>query len=173
MSMAVARNLFDAFLEDYPRFDRRIGVNALIVHNINFENAVVKVQSNREHDLIANESTVTKSFKIFNVSELLTDRKIQRLAERAQKRAKTQELLSYTSEYLDLRFVLLNPNICERPFSMYGYAMSERRKAMLPANFETQIFLYINCEHWGLPEVHFIACNLEANTKIPEAFQHM
>ena len=45
-------------------------------------------------------------------------------------------------------------NICERLFSIAGYAVGERRNAILPQNLEIQLFLFSNVEYWGINEIH-------------------
>ena len=44
------------------------------------------------------------------------------------------------SKYMDLKFIIPTSNICERLFSAAGYGLNDRRQAILPANFESQMF---------------------------------
>jgi len=57
------------------------------------------------------------------------------------------------TEYLDLRFIVLTSNMCERLFSKAGCALSDRRKSLAPVNFEQQIYLHANANLWDLREV--------------------
>ena len=59
-----------------------------------------------------------------------------------------------STKYLDLRFIVPTSNLCERFFSVAGYALDDRRKRLLPSNLESQLFLNQNARLWGVEEVH-------------------
>ncbi len=56
-------------------------------------------------------------------------------------------------KYMDLRFVVPTSNMCERVFSISEYALDDRRRGNIPANFELQIFLHANLHVWGIDDV--------------------
>ena len=53
------------------------------------------------------------------------------------------------TKYLDLSFLTPTSNMCERLFSKAGHALSDRRRGLSPASFESQIFLHVNRDLWG------------------------
>ncbi len=57
-------------------------------------------------------------------------------------------------KYMDLRFVTPTSNMCERLFSISGYALDNRRRGIIPANFEKQMFLHANSHVWGIDGVN-------------------
>ncbi len=46
--------------------------------------------------------------------------------------------------------------MCERFFSKAGYALTDKRSSLSPANFEQQLFLYVNSRFWSIREVEAI-----------------
>ncbi len=64
------------------------------------------------------------------------------LAERAIK--KRRVVTNARDGYMNTRFILPTSDICERLLSKAGYALNDRRKGILPCNFEIQIFLHVN-----------------------------
>lgn len=57
---------------------------------------------------------------------------------------------------MDPKFELPTSNMNERLFSIAGHAMTNRRKDVLTSNFESQLFLYMNREYWGIHDVEEI-----------------
>ncbi len=55
--------------------------------------------------------------------------------------------------YIDTQFILPTCDVCERLFSKVGHALSNRRKRILPSNFEKQIFLHLNRDLWRVQGV--------------------
>lgn len=58
------------------------------------------------------------------------------------------------SKYIDLRFILPTPNMCQRLFSKAVYALNSRREGFLPTNFNCQLLLLVNARLWGMVAVH-------------------
>ena len=54
---------------------------------------------------------------------------------------------------MDLRFIRPTSNMCERLFSVAVYALNDRRKSVLPVNFERQLFLHADSHLWGISDV--------------------
>ncbi len=76
------------------------------------------------------------------------------LAERAIK--KRRMVKNASNGYMDTRFILPTSNICTRLFSKAGYALHDRRKGILPCNFQMQIFLHVNHSLWNISDVRSI-----------------
>lgn len=68
--------------------------------------------------------------------------------ERALKRFKNTS--GKGRQFEDLRFLLPTSNICERLFSKAGHVLNDPRMALLPANFEVQLFLHLNRDLWSV-----------------------
>lgn len=153
-TISKARCLFDSVIEDYPRLASRLATDAQIVDNDHFENAIAKIQLSQEHDLTVNEQRAVKDFKLEHNSQENRNNRRLSLAERAIKRHRVSVGSTQKSQYMDLRFLLATSNICERLFSIAGYATSDRRQGIDPYNLEIQLFLYVNVEYWDINEVH-------------------
>lgn len=55
------------------------------------------------------------------------------------------------------RSILPTSNLCERFFSMTGYALNDRRRGILQSKFELQMFFHANSHSWGLDDVNAIS----------------
>lgn len=156
ISLAEARVLFDGVIEKYPNSKRRLGPDSNIIENKRFESAIVKIQQNREEELtLAEKRAVAHLKKEEGQSSSEVPQESLSFAQRLLKKRRVDNQKS-SDGYVDMRFILPTSNLCERLFSIAGYAMSDRRKNMLPANFESQLFLHINARLWGIQEVHEI-----------------
>ena len=78
--------------------------------------------------------------------------------ERAMKRRRLS-ISNSKARYIDTRFIVPHSNMCERFFSKAGYTFSDRRKLMLPANLEEQLFLHTNSRFWGIDDVNHVVTN--------------
>lgn len=80
----------------------------------------------------------------------------------AQRAMKRQKVSSFQrTKYIDIRFLLPTSNLCERLFSKAGYAFNERRRGILPSNFESQIFLNLNRDLWSAEDIPRLSQALE------------
>lgn len=151
-SVRSARIYFDTVLEDYPFLFDRLNSNARIVHDPCFESGVLRIQEGQECDLKGDEKAAVSSLllggSVLNEGELGP----QSIIERASKRLRTDGTLQ-PSAYMDTRFLLPTSNLCERFFSIAGYAMTNRRKGILPSNLEAQLFLFMNRDLWGINDI--------------------
>ena len=157
VTIADARVLFDAVATTYPMMKDRLSPQARIIDNPRFESGILKVQNKREGDLNGLEKTALRDFqKCANDLEKSdrVDTSSQNFAMRALKRMKISEETTSASNYLDLRFILATSNICERLFSVAGYTLSDRRKSLLPVNFEIQLFLNVNARFWSIADIY-------------------
>lgn len=157
-----ARAYLDSVLDVYPTLDARLNPDARIVHSPVFESAVLKIQDKREEELTTSEKRVVKSLRI-DVDDIVTSSNgtefgDESIVERAMKRLRTTATLQ-KSNYLDTRFLVPTSNLCERLFSISGYALTNRRRGILPHNFESQIFLHVNHGFWSIEDIKQIVCD--------------
>lgn len=161
ISLADARSLFETVLEEYPNMADRLSSTAKIIHDPTFESAICKIL-NKEFDRMSESerNSVRHLLLEENVShnEEHEDFSTLSLGERGLKKRK---LLGNSSKYMDVRFIRPTSNISERLFSTAGYALSDRRKDILPMNFERQIFIHGNTKLWGISDVNSLV-NMES-----------
>lgn len=101
----------------------------------------MKLQAGKSLELTAFEKVEVQRLKITdNEIETVEDLSSLSLAARALKKRR----IGPEDHYMDTRFIIPTSNICERLFSKTGYALSDRRKRLLPQNFEQQVFLHAN-----------------------------
>ena len=81
------------------------------------------------------------------------------ITERARKMRKVQSELEYP-DYMETRFITSTSNICERFFSLAGYAIDNHRRGLAPESFEAQMFSHCNMDKWGVLDVN-CACNVK------------
>ncbi len=145
------RILFDAVIQEYLISRSRLASNAKIVHNPQFESALVKIQDSSIDTLTSQEVQAVEVLKISDEEQEGNDIDDSSLSfvQRALKRRKLS-INSSRKKYLGTRFLLPHSNMCERFFSKAGYTMTDRRKLILPSNFEQQLFLCTNASYWGL-----------------------
>jgi len=153
--LADVRGHFDTVIEDYPDASAYLGENAEIVGQPKFESGIVKILNNQIASMDADEKTVTncliKEAEIDSDSPNSTELSITERARKKRKLLKQQDV-----SYIESRFLLPTSNICERFFSTTGYALGDRRMSINPANFEQQMFLFANSEHWDITDVNSI-----------------
>lgn len=152
--MADGRALFDAVIASYRSTKFRLRPIIDIVENVQFEKAILKVQQRREGHLRASDKKA-----LHHVLEISNSKSIDVpcmevfFAQQALKRLRATER-DHGSIYLDLRFILATENICEGLLSTTGYRMDDRRQLILPANFECQLYLHMNCHLWDISDVN-------------------
>lgn len=59
--------------------------------------------------------------------------------------------------YIDTRFLSPISNMRERLLSITANGMKIQRKGLLLTKFDSQLFLYMNYDHWGIEDVKNIA----------------
>ena len=149
------RAYFDTVLDDYPTLSDRLDADARILHNPYFESGLLKVQEMSEETLTPTENQeleyllLKKDF--CNDDTLRGNSIIERAAKRLRASGGKEQLA-----YLDTRFLLPTSNIFERFFSISGFALTNRRKGLLPSNFGSQLFLCLNRDFWGIDDVRDI-----------------
>jgi len=157
-SCADVRILFDEVIKDFPETSARLSSSAKIVHQQEFESAIVKLQDKKMELLTTEEKKSIEHLKCKD-SEIITENNsVDSLsyAEQALKKRKINHEKA-GSCYMDTRYIVPTSNMCERLFSKTGYALSDRRGNILPSNFEEQIFLHANSSFWNVEDVNKIA----------------
>lgn len=152
-----ARDMFDAIMHRHGCTKHRLAQNAPIVENVTFESALIKVQRGEENKLSTQEKKAISHLRVIQMATRTSTEDIGRMsfAQTVLKKRK-MEKEKKNSDYMDLRFILPTSNLCERFFSIAGYALGDRRKRILPSNLECQLFLNQNANLWGLADVHSI-----------------
>ena len=154
-TVSEVRILFDAVIENYSGTATRLFSSAEIVHSPEFESAVVKLQQGNTLALSREEEISITRLLIENSNENITECDGLSFAQRVLKRRKMSSN-AMSKKYLDTRFLVPTSNVCERLFSQVGYVLTDRRKAINPANLESQIYLHANRDLWGSQEVNEI-----------------
>ena len=155
LNLADARVLFDTVLEDYPEGEDQLGASASIVHVPDFESGFVKLIDNQEVALSESEFGAVSCFKVETSMSTEYNDNIdnqESITSRARKKRKLAS--SSRTRYMSLGFVLPTTKIYERLFSVAGFALSDRRQGILPANFEKQMYLTENSDLWAIDAVH-------------------
>ena len=165
LTVSDAQALFDAVIEKYPDTAERLTSSAEIVHCPNFESALVKIQRGNISALSREEKFCVYDLLIHECRDTQYLYEGMSFAQRALKRQKLNHGCK-AGQYTDTRFCVPSSNVCERLFSKAGYALSDRRKSITPANLESQIFLHFNRDLWGAADVNLLTveqcrCTLE------------
>jgi hypothetical protein len=151
------RILFDGVIEEYPETLERLSENADIIHDALFESAVVKILNKKAAELSFPEKEKVCMLKVATIREADQVKDVHSesmsFAERALKRSR---FMGIADQYLNLSFLRPRSNMCERLFSIAGYAYSDRRQSTYSSNFGSQIFLHINSAFWSIDEVNEI-----------------
>lgn len=154
VTVAEYRGLLDALIELHPSTRERLKQNSEIVADPLFESAVIKVQSRKESSLCPAEKMAIRHLLNESSSSVENEKKTHlSFAERVLKIIRT-EIQTTQSKYIDLRFILATSNIFERLFSAAGFALTDHRQRLLPANFECQMYLHVNIDLWDISDVH-------------------
>lgn len=108
--------------------------------NRTFEFALIKIHNGQEATLSSIKKKAIKHLMKLYMSAEITERDIgMSIADKLLKWKRISNQ-STPSKYLDKRFVVATSNVCEWPFSVARSTMGERRKGMLPSNFESLDF---------------------------------
>jgi hypothetical protein len=165
MHMCYVRDYLDAAVESFPEIEQYCSENSGIIEDKSFESAVVKIQKAQLHreplsltraemndvkHLMKPEDIVIEtasSGEQGEESELCA-------ALRRIKKRRVAPTFAEASKYLDLRFIRPITNICERMFSVSGFAFTKNRQGLLPVNLEMQLFLKANAHIWDASLFH-------------------
>lgn len=151
-TLADVRLIFDAVIENFPETSERLKPDATIVQSVTFEAAIVKVQLGYQAALDRQEKASIERFSVQSVHSDNSEDDELSFADRALKRQK-RSISGETTSYGDMRFLLPTSNVCERLFSKAGHVLNDRRKGLLPANLECQLFLHMNRDLWSAKDL--------------------
>lgn len=157
ISISDVKHLFEEVVTSFESTNDKLRPDADIILNPEFESAIAKIQDNKESTLSSLENISVENLK----AEAETNRQINQseenlsIVERSRKRRRLS-LNCNGVKYIDLSFIVPTSNICERLFSIAGFALTDRRQSISPARFEGQIFLHVNSSLWSVTDVHEI-----------------
>jgi hypothetical protein len=134
---------FDAM---FPNMRRHLSADATIIHNVDFERAVVKLQGRCEKDLNSREKLQIRRF------ETTENDDEEVVAGEGEPRNRARMLLDehprkQSDNYRSTKHILPTTNIVERLFSRAKLALTDHRKRMTPRHPE---LLLIFCGPIGL-----------------------
>ena len=157
VTISEVRAYFDEVIDMYPEAHARLSSRASIVKQPDFESALLKLQEGNAGQLSFIEKQSVECL-MQNINGYDTaDEVSTTIAERALKKRKINK--GSSTRYEDCRFILPTSNLCERLFSTARHALPERRKSMLPYNFEMQLFLHANKHIWDMSDVNAVVQN--------------
>ena len=151
LTLLSARLAFDQLLALFADMRSHLAANAPIVHNKDFENAVVKIQSGKESTLTRNEKTAVKAF-LLDASEVEDDEVEEEMdyalqMEHLEEEAKTEH--EKKSKYRSLAHIAPTSVIVERLFSRAKLIMTPHRRCMDASTLEMLILLRYNIDLWN------------------------
>ena len=142
MTLLDARNQFDEMMLDY-NLGNYLAADADIVHCPTFERAVCKILQNKT--LTKEKAKAVKPFK----KPVQEAEEGGSYSERAKKKRRTTPTV-LKDAYCLVDTIPPTSNVVERLFSQAKNICTDKRKALLPINFETILFLKINRPYWDL-----------------------
>ena len=168
LDMHDVRVLFDDLISKFPIVRHHLAADADIVHNKDFERAVVLVQGGQEQELKRAEKDQIRRFLIDeddeNSDENDTEEDRERNAaqklldeNRERKRARFQK----PTRYRCMNHIHPTTNKVERLFSRAKLVLTDMRKRMTPRHVELLLFLRMNRSLWS--EVTVEQAMIEAN----------
>lgn len=152
-TMRGARTYLDSVLESHRKLDTRLTPLARILHSTCFESALIKIQDFREEILTMTKKRNVGSLWIGRANVVEVNIASDSIARRGLKHLCTS-MTTKIFDYTDTRYLILTSFFCERPLSISGLALSSRRRAVLPLNFESQMFLYMKNRYLGINDVN-------------------
>jgi hAT family C-terminal dimerisation region len=156
-TIADANYLFQKLIAAFPThdFSKYLGRDANIIHDQDFENAIIKIQSGKEDDL-----TIAEEDSVMSLLKEPVDIHIEPaggdlpFAQCMLKRQKTET--SNGSKYINTSFLLPTSVEVERLFSQAGRVFSRFRRSMSPATLEMLMFLSRNIHDWDVSMVAMV-----------------
>jgi len=142
--------MFGALIVTFPDFpfNEYLSTDAKIVHCKTLEDAIIKIQSGKEHEMNADEELAVLKLKIPMSEGGTEDDAALTLAQRALKKRRLQE--NKQSAYVNTSFLLPTSNHVERLFSMSKRIFSEKRRRLNTRTLEALLFLKTNRHLWDM-----------------------
>ncbi|KAH9125307.1 hypothetical protein LEN26_008900 [Aphanomyces euteiches] len=146
LTVADVLRLFDTVIEQYPSASPFLSSSAAIVQCVKFEIALSKILDQSSSSMSECEQESVGHLTIDGDAAMESTASGGSIVERSKRRVKKQT-------YLDCRFIVPTSNMCEHFFSSSKFALTDRRRSILPRNFEAQMFLHVNRDLWDLSDV--------------------
>lgn len=144
--------MFSGRLEEFFHLQSRLRAHIQTVYNLELELATCKIREQYNHAPTINESMLVALLKCnkqrSNISAHSTS-----ISESTLKKLR---LLELSDEYTDTQFTVSTSSMGDRLSSIIGNTMGDRRRNLLSANVEQQLFLHANAHCWGVSDVQFI-----------------
>lgn len=146
-------------MDNFHGLDNYLSKNARIIHNKNFENAVVKIQSLKESTLSQSEKQAISRYLIVdnepegerNADEEDEEEELNFVENLlAEARASKRRRMLSRSKYRNLAHIEPTSNMVERLFSRAKLIMTDHRKSMSPRNLELLLYLICNRSLWNV-----------------------
>ena len=149
VNLLSVRIAFDDLIAEIPELESKLGPNAAVVHNPQFENAIVKLQKGEE--LSTNEKRVLSVFKCGAVVQSEGDEERLSYEERLLRRVEESKTPSNkrNASFRNTFHVSPTSNIVERLFSRAGLVMRPHRRSMDPSTLEMLFLLRFNKDLWA------------------------
>jgi len=147
LKLSDARVLLDAASALIPGHEDYLALDADIIQSATYISAVVKIQNEEAALLTLEEENLVTNFRIQRVvAEDNADTCVDFATELLMARKKPK----ITSEYTNLDWIPPTSNVVERLFSLARLTFTDYRKATLPENLESTLFLKINADLWDI-----------------------
>jgi hypothetical protein len=146
LTLLSSRIVFDQLLDLFPSMKSHLAGDAPIVHNRDFENAVIKIQTNKEDKLTPLEKRAVKVFLLApNVEEDVGEENFTEMMARLEEEAKAPK---GKSKYRSLAHISPTSVVVERLFSRAKLIMTPHRRCMDPSTLEMLLLLRYNKDLW-------------------------
>lgn len=140
-SLCDVRELFDICIEEFPELVVCRSEEADLVTNMTFEAALIYIQDNK-HDfmsLVHREAVSSLKDGSLHEDRAVKDDSMLILGGRAMKSRKNNQG-GVPRLYKDARFIVPTSNMVDYLFSSSGFALTDRRRSLLPDKFEARSF---------------------------------
>lgn len=151
-SLQNTRAYFDSVLDIFPSLEIVLHANAKIVHRASFNSGAVKVQRNREGDLITLEKCALRNLLRDDDVDSDTKEQLRTIIERATKRFESGCAIGM-SAYMNSRFLFPTFNVFERLLLIARHALTNCPRVVMPSNIENQLFPYMKSMSWSIERV--------------------
>ena len=165
LSFIRAREIFDAFLEDFPEMDQYLADDACIVENPVFERAIMRIVNGLPltdvEKRAASRLVKPQEDSVADVQESLTNNAEsveESYTQILERRLKRQKMMQSEGEdeqgkYWNLEMIPGTSVICERHFSLAKHILTDTRKRTTPLLFEALLTLKVNRNWWDVYSV--------------------
>lgn len=156
LTMSEARTVFDVIVDNFQldaTHSSYLFNNCSLLHDFNFENAIVDIQNHKGHEL--NRQQLQSTMKLLKKvpKAVITQNSSRSTFDEGyyQKRQKLSSQEPTTSDsYINTTFIPPTSNICERLFSKAKIIYGTQRHRIEIESFECQLYLHVNRDYWNI-----------------------